>query len=350
MIRIVLCDDHGVVRAGLASLIATFDGVEVVATAARADEAVNAIDEHGADVVLMDLEMPGPDGIAATRRIRAGHPGTAVVILTSFSDRARILEALEAGAVGYMLKDATPAELESGIRAAARGESPLHPRAASALLAARCAPPRRPGCRRASARCWPWWLEGLPNKLIARRLGISEKTVKAHLTSVFRTIGVDDRTQAAMWAVRNGIGPPGAGGPRTQRPIARAGPGRDPLVERCDRLAPAGAAALLAVVACAAIWPARVPGRRPRRRRPHRGARVGPLRAGQHGPPATARRRLRDPRGHARSARRRTGVWRLTVLHERRIVARRRACAPPASPRRLPAPRVRARLRRAPTP
>ena len=208
MIRIVLCDDHGVVRAGLASLIATFDGVEVVATAARADEAVNAIDEHGADVVLMDLEMPGPDGIAATRRIRGGHPGTAVVILTSFSDRARILEALEAGAVGYMLKDATPAELESGIRAAARGESPLHPRAASALLASTVRPAPASGLSAREREVLALVAHGLPNKLIARRLGIREKTVKAHLTSVFRTIGVDDRTQAAMWAVHNGIGPP----------------------------------------------------------------------------------------------------------------------------------------------
>ena len=130
------------------------------------------------------------------------------MILTSFSDRARILEALDAGAVGYLLKDATPDELESGIRAAARGESPLHPRAASALLSAGVRPGRRRAAsRRASARCWPWWPRACRTSSSRGASSISEKTVKAHLTSVFRTIGVDDRTQAAMWAVRNGIGP-----------------------------------------------------------------------------------------------------------------------------------------------
>jgi len=210
VIRIVVCDDHGVVRAGLEQLIATFDGVEVVAAAGGGDEAVAAISAHGADVLLMDLEMPAPDGIETTRRIREIDPGVAIVILTSFSDRARILEALDAGAIGYLLKDATPSELESGIRAAARGESPLHPRAASALLSAgvRSEPAAPAGGLSAREReVLACVVEGLPNKLIARRLGISEKTVKAHLTSVFRAIGVDDRTQAAMWATRNGIGP-----------------------------------------------------------------------------------------------------------------------------------------------
>ena len=134
----------------------------------------------------------------------------AVVILTSFSDRARILEALDAGAIGYLLKDATPGELESGIRAAARGESPLHPRAASALLSAgvRSEAGDAAGLSTREREVLALVVEGLPNKLIARRLEISEKTVKAHLTSVFRTIGVDDRTQAAVWGTRNGIGPP----------------------------------------------------------------------------------------------------------------------------------------------
>lgn len=206
MIRIVVCDDHGVVRAGLEQLIGTFDGVEVVAATGGGEEALAVIAEHGADVVLMDLEMPPPDGIETTRRIRGLHPGVAVVILTSFSDRPRILQALDAGAIGYLLKDATPDELESGIRAAARGESPLHPRAASALLSAGVRP-EAGGLSAREREVLALVVEGLPNKLIARRLAISEKTVKAHLTSVFRTIGVDDRTQAAMWAMRNGVGP-----------------------------------------------------------------------------------------------------------------------------------------------
>ena len=207
MIRVVVCDDHAVVRAGLGQLIGTFEGVAVVAVADGGEAALAALAGGGADVVLMDMEMPPPDGIATTRSIVAAHPGVAVVILTSFSDRARILEALEAGAVGYLLKDATPAELESGIRAAARGESPLHPRAAKALLSAAVRPDPAAGLSAREREVLGLLVEGLPNKLIARRLGISEKTVKAHLTSVFRAIGVDDRTQAAMWAVRHGVAP-----------------------------------------------------------------------------------------------------------------------------------------------
>lgn len=210
MIRIVVCDDHGVVRAGLEQLIATFDDVEVVASAAGGEEALAAVAEHAPDVLLMDLEMPPPDGIETARRIRGSGSEVPIVILTSFSDRPRILAALDAGAIGYLLKDATPGELESGIRAAARGESPLHPRAASALLSAGVRPSSAAPAGGLSSRereVLALVVEGLPNKLIARRLEISEKTVKAHLTSVFRAIGVDDRTQAAMWATRNGIGP-----------------------------------------------------------------------------------------------------------------------------------------------
>ena len=205
MIRVLVCDDHAVVRAGLGQLIGTFTDVEVVGVTEGGEQALAALAGRAADVVLMDMEMPPPDGIATTRRIVAEHPGAAVVILTSFSDRARILEALEAGAVGYLLKDATPAELESGIRAAARGESPLHPRAAAALLSASVRPDPAAGLSAREREVLALVAEGLPNKLIARRLGISEKTVKAHLTSVFRAIGVDDRTQAALWAVRNGL-------------------------------------------------------------------------------------------------------------------------------------------------
>ena len=211
MIRIVLCDDHGVVLAGLGQLIGTFDGIEVVASASGGEEALAAVAEHAPDLLLTDLEMPDPDGIEVTRRIRATGSQVPIVILTSFSDRPRILAALDAGAIGYLLKDATPGELESGIRAAARGESPLHPRAASALLSAGVraapAPASADGLSAREREVLSLVVEGLPNKLIARRLEISEKTVKAHLTSVFRTIGVDDRTQAAMWATRNGFGP-----------------------------------------------------------------------------------------------------------------------------------------------
>ena len=160
------------------------------------------------DVALMDLSMPVVDGVEGTRRIKAGSPGTPVVILTSFSERDRILAAIDAGAVGYLLKDVDPDELVRRVRSAAQGESPFSPKAAKALLSL--------GSQRKTAdELTPREREvlgglssGLANKQIARELGISEKTVKSHLTSIFNRIGVRDRTQAALWAERNGLGQP----------------------------------------------------------------------------------------------------------------------------------------------
>lgn len=203
MIRVLVADDHPVVREGLARLLEQADDVEVVGTAEDGERACDIARECDVDVVLMDLEMPGVNGIEATARIRNERPGTQVVVLTSFSDRERILDAVDAGALGYLLKDAEPDELLRGIRAAAQGESPLAPKAASALLAAR--EERRPA-EQLTARereVLVMLAQGLPNKLIARRLEISEKTVKAHLTRIFERIGVSDRTQAALWAERH---------------------------------------------------------------------------------------------------------------------------------------------------
>ena len=204
MIRVLLADDHAVVRAGLERLLETTDGIDVVATAADGFEAVAAAAEHRPDVVLMDLSMPGLDGIEATRRIVAHDDGAQIVVLTSLSDRERIVAALEAGATGYLLKDAEPDELVRGIRAAARGEAPLAPKAAKAVLETRV---REPSVRLSAREREVLALvaEGLPNKLVARRLGISEKTVKTHLTHVFQQIGVTDRTQAVLWAQKNGL-------------------------------------------------------------------------------------------------------------------------------------------------
>jgi DNA-binding NarL/FixJ family response regulator len=205
VIRVLLADDHAVVRAGLEELLRTTEGIDVVGAAADGAEAVRMAAEQAPDVVLMDLEMPGVDGIEATRRLLAGASHAAVVILTSFSDRERILQALDAGAVGYVLKDAEPHELVAAIRAAARGESPLAPKAASAVLRARRE--RAPASELTEREREVLALvgAGLQNKQIAQRLGISEKTVKAHLTSVFRQLGVFDRTQAALWAQRHGL-------------------------------------------------------------------------------------------------------------------------------------------------
>jgi DNA-binding NarL/FixJ family response regulator len=205
MIRVVIADDHGVVRGGLAQLLGTLDDVELVGAAANGTEAVAVCGEQHPDVVLMDLEMPEMDGIEATRRIKEAQPEVAVVILTSFSDRERILRALDAGAAGYLLKDAESDELARSIRAAARGDAPLDPKAARELLSVRVPGSPLDSLSPREREVLVMVAEGLPNKVIARRLSISEKTVKAHLTSVFRQIGVTDRTQAALWAQRNGL-------------------------------------------------------------------------------------------------------------------------------------------------
>ena len=208
MIRLLIADDHAVVRTGLRQLAQTLDGVELVGEAVNGEEAVALCAERAPDVVLMDLEMPVLDGIGATRRITDADPRVAVVVLTSFSDRERILGALDAGAIGYLLKDAEPDELERAVRAAARGEAPLDPRAGRAVLQARNTASPVDALSGRERDVLELVARGLPNKLIARELSISEKTVKTHLTNVFRTIGVTDRTQAALWAERQGLGGP----------------------------------------------------------------------------------------------------------------------------------------------
>jgi DNA-binding NarL/FixJ family response regulator len=208
MIRVLVVDDHAMVRAGLQQLLASTSDIEVAGLAANGAEAVELAEQLRPDVVLMDLQMPVMDGAAATAALRDANPDVAVVIVTSFSDRDRIVGALDAGAVGYLLKDASPDELLSGVRAAARGESPLDPKAARELLTARSETPTRASVDLTARETEVLGLvrEGLSNKQIARRLGITERTVKAHLTSCFQRIGVLDRTQAAVWAERNGIG------------------------------------------------------------------------------------------------------------------------------------------------
>ncbi|MEA2385993.1 MAG: hypothetical protein QOJ22_167 [Thermoleophilaceae bacterium] len=198
MIRVVVADDHGIVRDGLGRVAAAATDLTLAGLAAGGEEAVALA--AGADVVLMDLDMPGTDGIEATRRIAAEHPRVAVVILTAFSDRRRIQAAREAGASGYLLKDASSDEVAEAVRAAARGERPVDPRIAA--VAAAGAPDPLAALSPREREVLALLVEGLPNKLIARRLGISEKTVKTHLTRVFREIGVTDRTQAALWAER----------------------------------------------------------------------------------------------------------------------------------------------------
>ena len=202
MIRVLLVDDHELVRAGLRALLQSAE-FEVVGAAADGPEALRCVEELLPDVVLMDLSMPGMDGAEATRQIRTAFPAVQVAVLTSSGDGQRVWEALDAGAVGYLLKDTEPDQLREALRAVSRGESPLDTRAARSMLEA-----RRPGGsaveltdrEREVLGCVAL---GKPNKQIARSLGISERTVKSHLGSIFQRIGVSDRTSAAMWAQRH---------------------------------------------------------------------------------------------------------------------------------------------------
>lgn len=202
-IRVVLVDDHAVIRMGLSQLLAAVSDIEVVGEAADGNEALVVVEATRPDVVLMDLQMPGMDGVTATRQIVAAGLSD-VLVLTSFSDNERIVGALDAGAVGYLLKDADPDDVLDGIRAVSRGESPIHPRAARALIGTRAGSSSVQLTAR-EAEVLGLVKDGLANKQIARRLGISERTVKAHLTSAFARIGVADRTQAALWVERNGV-------------------------------------------------------------------------------------------------------------------------------------------------
>lgn len=206
MISILIVDDHGIVREGLQRLLESFDDIAVVGTAQSGEESLEAVATLRPDVVLMDLEMPdGIDGADATRRILSDQPSAKVLILTAFSDRPRILRAIDAGAMGYVLKDGPAEDLVRSVRAAARGEFPIDPKAARVLMEARESRSATDGMSARELEVLSLIGLGLPNKEIARRLDITERTVKGHLTSIFREIGVSDRTQAALWAQRNGV-------------------------------------------------------------------------------------------------------------------------------------------------
>jgi DNA-binding NarL/FixJ family response regulator len=204
-IRLLIVDDHPLVRRGLCELFGEDTGIDVVEAVGDGQQALTVALAEQPDVVLMDISMPGMDGIEATRRLLSARPETRVVMLTSFADHERVMEALDSGAVGYILKDAESDELLRAVRAAAAGDSPLSPRAARALITARRG--RRPFEELTGREIDVLKLvaNGLSNKQIAWRLAISEKTVKAHMTSIFGRIGVADRTQAALWAQRHGV-------------------------------------------------------------------------------------------------------------------------------------------------
>jgi DNA-binding NarL/FixJ family response regulator len=207
MIRVLLVDDHVMIRAGLERLLDQDPGIDVVGVADRGARALELDAELQPDVVVMDISMPDMDGIETTRRLITERAEASVVMLTAHTDRERVLDAVDAGALGYLVKDADPASLLAGIHAAANGDAPVDPRAARAVIDAR-ARPVAPALTDRETEVLILVAQGEPNKVIARRLMISEKTVKAHLTRVFAALGVTDRTQAALWAVEHGLSEP----------------------------------------------------------------------------------------------------------------------------------------------
>lgn len=204
-IRVMIVDDHTVVREALAHLLGLADDIEVVALAGDAAAAVTQAAEHRPQVVLMDVSLPGADGAAATRDLVRRWPSLRVVGLTSSCDRGDVLAMLDAGAIGYLLKEDEPREVLRGIRAAAAGGSPIAPRAATALLTSR--PQRSPLAMLTGREREVLGLlaTGCSNRAIAQRLGIREATVKAHLTRVFQALDVPDRTAAALRARELGL-------------------------------------------------------------------------------------------------------------------------------------------------
>lgn len=199
-IRVIVVDDHPLVRNGLQQLLGGAEGIEVVGSFATGREAVDGVQGAAPDVALMDVSMPGMDGIATTRALLEARPATRVVMLTSFAEDEMVLAALDAGASGYLLKDAEPDEVIRAIRAAFDGDAPFSPRAARVLVGPRSRQPQGDILTSREEEVLALVGEGLANKQIARRLGISEKTVKTHLTHVFERLGVQSRTEAALWA------------------------------------------------------------------------------------------------------------------------------------------------------
>jgi two-component system, NarL family, response regulator LiaR len=208
LIRVLIADDHAVVRQGLRTFLDLQDDIEVIGEAGDGAEALAAIERDPPDVVLMDLVMPGVDGIEALRRLRSSAPTTRAIVLSSFIDDDKLFPAVRAGAAGYLLKDVQPQELVAAIRTVNDGGSLLHPVVAARLMEelAGSAPLEQLTAREREVLVLIG--RGLANKLIARELGIAEKTVKAHVSSVLSKLGLTDRTQAALFAVREGLIPP----------------------------------------------------------------------------------------------------------------------------------------------
>jgi two-component system, NarL family, response regulator LiaR len=204
-IRVLIADDHGVVRQGLTMYLGLDPELEVIGEAANGEEAVNMARDLEPDVVLMDLLMPVMDGIAATEKIKTETPEVEVVALTSVLDDGAVTGAVRAGAIGYLLKNTKPQELCRAIKDAAAGQVQLDPEAAAKLMREMRAPERPESLTSRETEVLKLLARGWANKQVARELFIEEKTVKAHVSGILRKLGVTSRTQAALHAVREGL-------------------------------------------------------------------------------------------------------------------------------------------------
>jgi DNA-binding NarL/FixJ family response regulator len=213
-IRVLIADDQTIIREGLETLLGLSPGIEVVGAAADGEEATRLVAERSPDVVLMDLRMPRCDGVEATRRISRDHPASRVVVLTTYADDASIFGALEAGAFGYLTKDAGAQEIQRAIRTVHAGEALLDPSVQLRLVRAyrgeAAAPrtsssPRTDGLTPREAEVLGLIAQGMSNQDIAQRLVVSEATVKTHINNIFGKIEVRDRAQAVVYAIKHGL-------------------------------------------------------------------------------------------------------------------------------------------------
>ncbi len=217
-VRVVVADDQTVVREGIVMLLGLLPGMEVVGSAGDGEEAVRLVAELAPDVVLMDLRMPRVDGVEATRRIRAEHPGTQVVVLTTYADDESLFPALKAGARGYLTKDAGGDEIVRAVEAVMSGDAALAPQVQLRLLERLSEPESEPahqppaelpdGLTAREAEVLAHIADGLTNTEIARALQVSQATVKTHINNLFAKAGLKDRTQAVRYAYRHGLAEP----------------------------------------------------------------------------------------------------------------------------------------------
>ncbi len=209
-ITVLLVDDHEMVRSGVKAFLETRPDITVVAEAGSGEEAVKMAAEHAPDVALMDLIMPGMDGVEATRRLTAQSPRTSVIMLTSYHDDEHVFPAIRAGALSYVLKEVGPEELADAVRKAAVGEAVLHPRVAARVVrelhgARRDEPNAFRELSDRELEVLKLIADGLSNAVIASRLYVSEKTVKSHVSNILGKLHLADRTQAAVYAWRQGV-------------------------------------------------------------------------------------------------------------------------------------------------